>query len=489
MHVAAERPAGVWLGSRLIISLICILICFTLARAETLEEALAKAYQTNPDLAAERAGARAVDESVSQANAKWRPSVSVEGAYGLTSATAKETGPKYNMRSQTWSADLVAKQPLLTSGRNGAAKKQALAKVRGANARLRTKEQRMLLEAVTVFVDVARNEAILDLVRADIVLLQDLFKDFTTRRDAGKATDTDVDQIQASLEAARIQCIAHFAELQDSWRAYEQVIGERPQTTVAVADAPEVNPCINAKGERRRSTIVMPATLPAPPATLEEVEEAAHGAVPELDEARAEEEVARHAVSAAYAELLPSADLTATIGTSGQEFQPESLRREATLSAGISIPLFNSGSEWSEIREARERNNQAKLKITSSQRQILRDAVRAWYQLVSIRAVRSVNKTQAATVLRAFEGLRKEMTDPKLHRSVTDLLGLRQVYLATQTQLMESNRDEAVAIFQILAAMGKLNATYLALPVEVYDPRSNLKRQAGRLVGDSVQGE
>jgi outer membrane protein len=474
---------------RPLIVLLASVTVFVSVRAETLQDALVQTYQTNPDLAAEQARLRVIDEEVSQANAKWRPSLSIEADYERSSATEKSGASKYNMRSQSWSADLVAKQPLLTSGRNGAAKRKALARVRGANARLRVKEQRILLDAATVFVDVVRNEAVLDLVRKDISLLQDLFKEFSDRRDAAKATDSDVDQIQAALEAARAVCIAHFAQLQDSWRAYEQVVGEPPVIVAPASAAPRVNPCIDAKGDRQRSTIAMPEKLPLAPSSLDEVEKAAQGGVPELDEARAEEEASRYAVSEAYAELLPSAEITARLGTSGEEYVPESLKREASISAGITVPLFNRGAEWSEIRAARERNNQARLNITSSQRQITRNAARAWYELVSIRAVRGVNKVQAAAVLRAFEGLRKEMADPKLHRSITDLLGLRQAYLPTQTQLMASNRNEAIAVFSLLAAMGNLNAAYLELPVKIYDADANLKAQSKHVVGDGIYGE
>ena len=113
----------------------------------------------------------------------------------------------------------------------------------------------------------------------------------------------------------------------------------------------------------------------------------------------------------------------------------------------------------------------------------------AWYDLVSVRAVRAVNKAQAQTVLRAFNGLRAEMTDPKLKRSVTDLLGLRQVYLLTQIALIESNREEAVSVFKLLAAIGRLNAFELKLPLEPYNPDVNLKRQANRFIGDTIHGE
>jgi hypothetical protein len=118
----------------------------------------------------------------------------------------------------------------------------------------------------------------------------------------------------------------------------------------------------------------------------------------------------------------------------------------------------------------------------------MRSAHGAWYDLVSVRAVRAVNKAKAQTVLRAFEGLRKEMMDPKLHRSITDLLGLRQAYLFTQIALIGSNREEAVTVFKLLAATGRLNASDLKLPLEPYNPDVNLKH-ANRFIGDTIQGE
>ncbi|MDZ4868494.1 MAG: TolC family protein [Alphaproteobacteria bacterium] len=459
------------------------------ARAETLQEALTLTYQTNPDLAAERARLREVDEDVSQANAKWRPSLALEGEIERVSESVKKKSGKFDYRTQSWSADLVATQPLFTGGRNSAEKRGALARVEGARARLRVREQRVLLDAVRAFVDVARNEAVLDLVRQDLLLLQDLLKDVRERQEKTQATESDVDQTVAALEAARALCIANLAELRDSWRAYEQIVGSVPALAAAPEGDRRINACLDAKSERLRSAIVMPEELPAAPASLDEVEAAVQGSVPELDAARAEEEETRYAVSAAYAELLPTAEITARLGTSGEEFDPTSITREASIGAEFVIPIFNNGSEWSEIRAARERNNRARLSITSSQRQITRDAVRAWYDLVSIRAIRAVNKMQAASVQRAFEGLRKEMADPKLHRSMTDLLGLRQAALGTRSLLIASDRDEAVALYRLLASMGKLNAAFLQLPVQVYDAEANTKTQAKRVIGDSIQGE
>jgi outer membrane protein len=465
------------------------LLTTTGSRAETLEEALVKTYQSNPDLAAERAALRATDEQVSKARSRWWPSLNAKADYSMSTESGKDGGTHYNSRSKDWSTEIVAEQPLLTGGRNGAERRSADAHVMAARARLRGREQRVLLDAASAYATIVRNEAVLDVVRADIGLLQGLLKDITDRHDIGKATDSDVDQTLAALEAARAQCLAHHASLQNSWRNYEQIVGEPPAMSTPSGETAAVSPCIDALGDRKRSLLKMPEKLPQAPASLADVEAAAQGNVPDLEEARAEEAASRGEVSSAYAELLPHAGLSASVGMTGQDYDPQSIAREATVSATVRVPLFNSGAEWSDIRAARERANEARLKITSAQRQTTRDALTAWYDLVSIRAVRAVNKAQAQTVLRAFNGLREEMADPKLHRSITDLLGLRQFYLGTQISLLESNRDEAISLFKLLASIGRLNVTDLKLPVEAYDPDKNLKRQSGRFIGDSIYGE
>lgn len=457
--------------------------------AETLQDTLAKTYRTNPDLAAERAQVREVDEGVAQAHAKWRPSVSLEAEVERSASKHKSDAGKFDTRSESWSADLVARQPLFTAGRNATQLRLAMARVRGARARLRLRESRVLLEAAIAYVDAARNEIVLDLVRADVALLQQLLKEVTERRDAKISTESDVSQTLAALEAARAECLSRLATLQDSWRAYEQVVGEPPPVITPTTETPLVNPCVDVRGERLRSTLDLPVDLVAAPGSVGEVEKAAQGNVPELDEARADEEASAFKVRAAYAELLPSASLAARVGTSGENFDPQSTDQDASVSAELTIPIFNTGAEWSEIRAAREANNRAKLNIASRQRQVMREAMHAWYDLVSIRAVRSVNKVQVKTLLEAFQGLRAEMANPKLHRSITDLLGLRQAYLGAQTLLVNSQRDEAVAIYRLMAATGNLNAEFLQLPVEVYDPAVNLSKQAKRLIGDSIHGE
>ena len=53
------------------------------ASSQTLEEAMAMAYENSPMLEAARAELRSTDELISQAYSAYRPSVSAEGKLGI----------------------------------------------------------------------------------------------------------------------------------------------------------------------------------------------------------------------------------------------------------------------------------------------------------------------------------------------------------------------------------------------------------------------
>ena len=81
------------------------------ALAETLQEAMVEAYTSNPQLLAERARLRATDEELAQANAGWRPKVSITGSAGK----GRDYGNDIN--TDSWSAEITATQPIFSGGR------------------------------------------------------------------------------------------------------------------------------------------------------------------------------------------------------------------------------------------------------------------------------------------------------------------------------------------------------------------------------------
>src|SRR3954471_11017485 len=100
----------------------------TTVHAETMEEAMAKAYGSNPTLLGERARLRATDEGVAQALSGWRPTVTVTGSAGEQKQSSDSTFPQDQYRQPTTAA-LQIQQPLYRGGRTTAGTDQAEANV------------------------------------------------------------------------------------------------------------------------------------------------------------------------------------------------------------------------------------------------------------------------------------------------------------------------------------------------------------------------
>ena len=365
----------------------------------------------------------------------------------------------------------------------------AQAQIEAERAQLRQSEQRVLLDTIRAFADVALAERGFDLIREDVNVLRDVLKQTSARVQLKHATQTDVEQTQGALDAARADCLAKQAKVLQSWRTYQQLVGT-PPAMVAPEHENGVNLCHDAKGDRRHSTIALPDTFPALPLSVDEVEQTALKNAPEIEFAQAKEAEAQNAVHAAYADLLPSAQLTLKASADRNDSNgPHSHTEDASIAAELNIPVFNGGVEWSAIRAAREHSGEARLLLESNRRLVSRNATSAWFELTSVQAVKLINKMQVRTQQAAFEGLKSEIANPKLNRSTSDLLLQGHAMLSSQIALAQSDRDEAVAIYALLAAVGKLNASDLNLAVDVYDADANAKTQSGRWIGSSIYGE
>jgi outer membrane protein TolC len=105
------------------------------AAAQSLTEAFAEAYRTNPQLLAQRALLRATDELVPQALANWRPTVAFTGQTGYTASAASiARSPTLYSHSKPSSLDLTATQQVYRGGRTAAQVRQAIDTVEAARA-------------------------------------------------------------------------------------------------------------------------------------------------------------------------------------------------------------------------------------------------------------------------------------------------------------------------------------------------------------------
>ena len=196
------------------------------ATAQTLEDALVKAYQGNPTLKSERARLRATDEGVPQALSGWRPTVQVSGSYGIARTNSSSTGSnKVGEVREPLTGSLTITQNLYRGGRTVAATEQAENNVKADRARLADTEQSVLLSVVTAYADVVRGQAEVELNTSNERVLNRQLEATGDRFRVGEVTRTDVSQAESRLARARADRIASEGSLTDARAAYENVVG------------------------------------------------------------------------------------------------------------------------------------------------------------------------------------------------------------------------------------------------------------------------
>jgi outer membrane protein len=426
---------------------------------DTLTDALVKAYQNNPQLMAERANLRATDESVAQAIAQWRPTITINGNFTRSETETKSDVPAIvnENRTDTWGANVTASQTLFAGGTILAQRRQADAQVRAGRARLHATEQTVFLDTVTAYMNVVRDEAVVKLNKTNIELLQKQLEAARARFDVGEITRTDVSQAEARLAAGQFQLTAAEANLVASRTFYERTVGEAPGT---LSPKPEV---------------------PVLPESETNARETANKGNPQLAAAREVEQAADYAIDAAVGRLLPRVSVSASYGRSGQEFGPETIGDDTRVSAQASWPLYQGGAEWSQIRQAKEFYNKARMDTEFARRSTDERVSNAWEAYRASRASSEANRQQVKASEIAFEGVQQELEVGS--RTTLDVLNQQQELLNARVALVRSERDEVVAGFTLLSTVGKLTAANLELPVEIYDPKANYNMQTWRPLG------
>src|SRR5882672_9437016 len=208
-------------------------------RGETLESALVQAYQNNPSLNSQRAATRATDEGVPQALSGYRPRVTVTATGGEQSLSTTTKSPSttpggpsvYSTLSgynSPVSTGATISQTLYNGFQTANKTRQAESAVLAARANLRVTEQTVLLSAVTAYMNLLRDSAILDLQRRNVEVLQEQLRQTRDRFNVGEVTRTDVAQSESRLAAGRSQVLTAESNYKASGATYRQVIGSNP---------------------------------------------------------------------------------------------------------------------------------------------------------------------------------------------------------------------------------------------------------------------
>lgn len=434
------------------------------AAAQTLDEALAEAYQSNPTLNAERARLRATDEQVPQALSGYRPTITSgiqAGGRWVDSNQQSVTGEQDDaLFERRYSASI--QQPLYRGGQTVAAVRGAENTIRSERARLDSVEQTVLLDAVTAYSDVYRDQAVLELTISNEQRLGRQLDATRDRFQVGEVTRTDVSQADARLSRAVADRIAAEGDLARSRAVYRNVVGSMP------------------------GLLPRPPLPDSPPTSLEAANKAALDWNPDVTAAAFQERSALDAVDQVKGELLPSVSLIGRVSRDMDVSRQDSRLDTAEALINVEVPLYQAGAVYSRLRERKQLVIEQRRRLDQSQNDAVEGATRAWNALeTAIAEIRALQKQVQANQL-ALEGVEKEAEVGA--RTVLDVLDAQQELLDSQVTLVRSERDEVVAAYQLQSSVGHLTARRLNLAVTPYEPNQHYREVRDAWFGGSSTG-
>ncbi|HVI50372.1 MAG TPA: TolC family outer membrane protein [Candidatus Sulfotelmatobacter sp.] len=433
------------------------------AGAETLEEALASAYLSNPTLLAERAKLRAQDELVPQALSNWRPSVSLTGSVGPTNVQSN-ANTKYDQTYTQKTATASISQPLYRGGQTVAQTEQAEAQVQAERAQLVASEQTVLLNVVTAYMDIVQYQATVELNRNNEQVLQRQLDATNDRFRVGEVTRTDVAQSESRLSAAHADRTQAEGNLKTAKATYVSLVGH---------DAEK---------------LAQPTKMPELPASVDQAKQLSLQTNPQVLAQQFSYQAAQAGVDLAFGKLLPQLSLngTATKSVDGAELSTGDKTSSRTYAAtlNLTVPIYQQGAEYSALRQQKHVAGQALTTLDQTRRDAVESTTRAWegVQTARARIISYTDQIRAAQV--ALDGVRKESQVGS--RTVLDVLNAEQEALQAQVNLVQAQHDEAVAEFTLKSAVGQLTAQALGLSVETYDPVKHYDEVRGKWIGTSI---
>jgi len=426
----------------------------TPALADTIEAALVRAYQNNPQLNAQRALVRSTDENVPQALSGYRPKVAVTASAGYQYTDTLSTAggsPTQIVRTETHgtnaprSVGMTVTETLFNGQQTANKTRAAESQVSGAREGLRVLEESVLLSAATIYMDYLRDSAIVEVNKSNVRVLEQTLKQTQDRFNVGEVTRTDVAQSEAQLAAGRTQELTSESNLTTTRSNFRRIIGNEPSNLAPGSPVDRF----------------LPSTLPGA-VELSLVEN------PNVTASMYGIDVNYLQVKINEGALLPTVSLQASVQDAYEQtlITPRTFGASAIVQA--SVPIYQGGAEYSLIRQSKENLAQQRLNLEMTRDQTRANTVTAWGQLQAGKAqVRSAQAQVTASEV-ALNGVREEAKAGQ--RTTLDVLNAQQALVNARVALVTAQHDRVVASYSVLSAVGRLSPQVLNLRTTTYDP-------------------
>lgn len=435
------------------------------AAAQSLEDAMVSAYLTRPQLQADRARQRALDEDVARANSGWRPQVTfnAQAGYGQDQLNYGYLIPPQSIKESIHPQSYVLQlaQPIYDGGKTTADIERSESAVKAGLAHDETVEQEVLGDAIQSFFDLYRDQQLLALSHKNVDALQEELKSVEARFAKQDATIADLSQAETRLAQGLAQQIAAEGTISMDQSHFKQTTGLLPAKLAPPPPLPD-------------------ALLPA---TRDELVSLAL-ANPNVREAEQAVAVAAGDVKIAESALKPDVSLILSSQYQKDVSQGNFSTRYNEVLLNLQVPLYMGGGDYARSREAKVIVGQRKQEVDEARQQVMDKARQAWDQLYSARGQISQLKVEVVAAERAWKAVQVQVR--RGYREVIDELNAEQEYINDEIALVRAQHDDAIATFAVLNAVGRLTARALRLPVPYYDPAVNYKAESDRWFGTGI---
>jgi outer membrane protein len=407
-----------------------------------------KAYQSSPQLNADRARQRGTDENVPQALTGYRPQIVASLGAGLQAV--RDLLPGNTIQTATlrpWTIGMTVTQVLFNGFKTANSVRVAEFQVLSGREALRNTGQGVLLDAVTAYMNVLANQALVEAQRTNVSVLREILATTKRRLAAGDVTPTDTAQAESRLSRGLADLNAAEVALAISKATYTQVIGDAPSQLTAAAPVDRLSP-ISLAASVETANHEHPAVL---------------GAGYDVD-------VAQTTIKVAESSLLPTVSVQGS--TSRAVETDTSLTTTSTDQASIlgqiNVPIYDGGTAASQTRQAKEMASQSRLVHEQVRNQSRTAVLSAWVsnEGTKVALMAAESEVRAADV--ALQGVRREAQGGQ--RTTIDVLNAQQELTNARSRLIQAQRDRIIASYTLLSAVGRLDVHTLNLKTPDYLP-------------------
>jgi outer membrane protein len=435
-----------------------------------ISESFKLAYLTNPQLSAQRANTRGIDESLQIAFGSFMPKV-----YGQATALTQSFNlmtPKYDQSAfggrdgldlktnpTPVFAGLTASLNVFNGFKGVNGVNQAEAQIHQSRELLRTSELSVFLATVQSYMSVLNDAAVYkirkkytDVVAQQLVVGREKVK-------GGEISETDLREIESYLAQGERNAVAANTALQGSIAFFKRVTGIAPNTLTpakAIEDKlPKTQEAALVKAFRDHPLIVA---------------------------ARYNVDINKYAVKIAEAGLLPTVDLVAGYGQNWNYFGTQGQRLyQGGGGVQINVPFYDGGVSYGSIRQAKQRLGEAESLYDFQITQIRQQVETNWAAWHNSSRLLLAARQQVARAEEALAGLRYEI-DFGL-RTTWDVLNYQQILTEARVAMVNAQRERVISSYTVLASIGDLDAQNLNLDIPRYDPSEHYNRVKLQMIG------